>query len=413
MSKLGPQFWRLWAASTASNLGDGAALTALPLLAATFTRDPALIAGLTFALTLPWLLFALPAGVIADRADRQKLLVGAALARCGLTLMLGLLTVAGWASLPWLYLTALLLGVTEVLFDSASQTILTAVVPTRQLESANSRLFVAILMGNRLLGPPVGGTLFSLGAAVPLFLHSVLLGFAGGLVSTLRGTFRAEMPDNGKQANMAQSIFEGMRWLLGNRLLCTIAIIAGIENLLGTACFAILVLYALEVLQLSEASYGILLTSSAFGGLLGTLVVNRVIERIGHGTAIFWAILTEGVSYLGMTLLPNPYLMGGMLALHAFSNVFWGVIVLSLRQAIIPNHLLGRVGSVGRLIAWGVIPVGAVLGGWLAGTLGLLAPFYLAATVIVVLAFVTLPYTSNSVIRAARSHVTVPGGSQG
>lgn len=397
------QFYKLWLATTTSHFGEGLGLTALPLLAANLTREPVLISGLTLALTMPWFLCSLVVGVFTDRADRKRLLVVSSIVRAVLMLALGLAVYFGQAYLVLLYVIAALLGITDVVFDSVSQAILKNVVPPDELETANSRIYLTTLLGNQLIGRAMGSALFSVVAYLPFLLHGALLTCMAALVSSLKGNFRPARQASTSAPLTALHVesMEGIRWLMGHRLFLATTIVAGIENLLGTACFSILVLYALDVLQLNEAGYGLLLGSGAIGGLIGSLVVRRTSRRFGAGSTMFIAILLEGISYAGMTV-PNVYVVGAMLSLHAFSNVLWGVVILSLRQALIPDQLLGRVNSIVRLISWGVIPIGAALGGLLGSVFGLVTPFWLAGAVVILLGFVVLPHINNRTVQLAR-----------
>jgi hypothetical protein len=397
---MGSRFYRLWAATSASSLGEGLGLAALPLLAAQITLDPVLVSGLTLAMTLPWLFFSLPAGVLTDRADRKELMWISSLVRAALMLTLGLAVLAGRVYLAPLYALAVLLGITNVLFDSASQAVIKGIVPSDRLEIANSRFFLTNLLGNQLVGRAAGSLLFSVAAFAPFALHGVALALSAAFTRSLEGDFRP-LRSAPEATTTGGEVFEGMRWLLANPLFLATTIIAGVENLLGTACFSILVLYALEVLRIPSAGYGLLISSGALGGLLGTLVVSAIIRRLGSGGAILFAILTEGISYMGMAV-PNPYVVAFMLCLHSFSNVVWGVVVLSLRQALVPDRLLGRVNSAVRLLSWGVIPFGAGLGGLIAGAFGLAAPFYLAGGIVIALGFVVLPNVNNDAVQLAR-----------
>src|SRR5689334_679327 len=163
---LGAPFWWLWTSSGISNLADGVLKVALPLVAIRYTDSPTLIAGLTFALTLPWLLFALPAGALADRLDRRRAMLGANLARAALLGALAVAVVLDLGSIWLLYAVALLIGVSETLYDTSAQSILPLVVPRERLSRANGRLYAAELAANQFVGPPLGGVLVSAGVAL-------------------------------------------------------------------------------------------------------------------------------------------------------------------------------------------------------------------------------------------------------
>jgi MFS family permease len=189
-SGLGGRFRLLWAASAASNLADGVSMVALPLLAASLTRDPLQIAAVAAAQRLPWLLFVLVSGVVIDRSDRRRLQQGANLGRTLLLVVLGAATLAGWSSIPLLLGVALLLSIAETLADTAAVALLPAVVERDDLERANGRLYTTQTVANEFVGPPVGGGLFALAAAAPLLLVAACYGLAAALVSLLRGNFQ-------------------------------------------------------------------------------------------------------------------------------------------------------------------------------------------------------------------------------
>ena len=189
-SRLGPEYRKLWTASTVSNLGDGVTEVAAPLLAATLTRDPVLVAGLAFAHRLPWLLFTLVSGALVDRLDRRRIMWTADAVRTAMIGLLGLAVYAGLANLPLLYAVFFVLGTAETLFDNASQAILPAVVDREKLEKANGRLFGAQLVANEFAGPPLGGILFAAAAAAPFLLDAGTFAAAAALVLAMRGSFR-------------------------------------------------------------------------------------------------------------------------------------------------------------------------------------------------------------------------------
>jgi MFS family permease len=209
----GGGFHALWLATASSNLGDGVALVAAPLLAATLTADPAAIAGLTFAQRVPWLLFPLLGGVLADRLDRRRLMVGVACARAALVGALAAALLTGHASLPLLYAVFFLLSSGETLFDTAATTILPALVPREELPRANARLSAALTVTNQFVGPPLGGALFAIAVALPFLAGAGGLAAAALLLLTLRGTFRAPAEARMAGAGLLTETLAGFRWL--------------------------------------------------------------------------------------------------------------------------------------------------------------------------------------------------------
>ena len=316
-------FRKLLLSAGLGNLSDGLFLVALPLYVATLTRDPAAIAGMVFAATLPWLVFSPLAGVLIDRYDRKRIMVRVNAARClllaGLTLSLALNVVG----IGWLYLVAFLMGVAEVLFDTASATILPAVVPKSDLERANNRLLATQLVTNDFLGKPIGGLLFSVAPWLPFLTQLLAQGTAAKTVQALPGTYQPA-PRPGADSSLWFSVVEGFKWLLGHPTLRTLSILSVVRNIVEAGASAILVLYALEVLKLNEAAYGVLLASAAVGAVLATLVTERVLQRFGSGNTLVASIVLAGVSYGVIGLVPNVFVVGSMLALFAVTEVVWG-----------------------------------------------------------------------------------------
>ena len=263
---LGAEYRKLWTASAVSNLGDGITLVAGPLLAASLTRDPALVAGLTFAQRLPWLLFSLLSGALVDRLDRRRLMAAVDLFRTVVVGVLGIAVVLGWASLPLMYVAFFLLGTAETLFANASIAIMPAVVPNERLERANGRLFAAELSANQFAGPPLGGALFAVAAALPFLVDAGTFAASAALLLALRGRFRVAPAEIPAGTTIAAEIAEGLAWLLRYRLLLVLAIMLGAGNLTFSAAFSVLVLFAQDVLGLGSVGYGVLLTAGGAGG---------------------------------------------------------------------------------------------------------------------------------------------------
>jgi MFS family permease len=272
---------------------------ALPLVALRYTDSPTLIAGLAFALTIPWLLFALPAGALADRLDRRRVMLGANVVRATL---LGVLTLAagtGIGSIWVLYAVALGLGTAETLYDTSAQSVLPLVVPGERLSRANARLFAAELTANEFVGPPVGGLLVAAGLVLAFGAPAALWAVALAVLLLVPGRFRAERD---QRTTMRADVAEGLRFLWRHRLLRTLAAMVGVSNFATNATFAILVLYAVgpaSAMGLSEPAYGLLLTTPAAGSLLGFVVAERVERRLGRARSLL-------LSVLGTVLLVAP-----------------------------------------------------------------------------------------------------------
>jgi MFS family permease len=396
---LGPNYRRLWVASGFSNLADGIFVVVLPILAARITDSPALVAGVVFVGRLPWLVFVLFAGAIADRLDRRRTMLLVSLLRIGIIAALAALALVDGLALPALYIASFALGVGETLYDTAAQSVLPAIVPRELLSRANGRLYAVELTMNQFVGPPLGG--FLVVASVPLALASSALGFglaAAGLV-LLQGSFR---PQRSERSSLLGDIREGLSYLWRNRLLRTLAIMVGIFNLASSATFAILVLYVVAPgpMGLTEVGYGLLLTSWAVGALAGSLIEERVESWVGRANVLFGCVVITGVATFVPALTIEVVPVAISFLIGSALGTMWNVITVSLRQRITPDHLLGRVNAGYRLFAWGTMPIGALLGGFIAEVAGPAAVFVVAGSM--TLAMVVLkPLISEAAIRAA------------
>ena len=379
---LGGPFRRLWTASTVSNLADGVLKVALPLVAVRYTDSPALVAGLTFALTLPWLLFALPAGALADRLDRRHAMIGANVARALLVVALAAVALVPDAgSIAVLYVVAFGVGVTETLYDTAAQSILPQVVPRTALPRANGRLYAAELTANQFVGPPLGGLLVAAGAAVAFGLPGALWALAAGLLVGLPGSYR---PERTTRTTLRADIAEGLRFLWHDRILRTLALMVGGINFASNAAFAIFVLYAVgpdSPLGLSEPAYGVLLTTTAVGAFAGSFVAERVVALLGRARSLALTVLST-VALMGVpAVTTDAWVIGAVYAVGGAGIAVWNVVTVSLRQRITPDALLGRLNSCYRLLAWGTMPLGAAAGGLLGELFGLRSVFVVMAAV--------------------------------
>lgn len=401
--RLGPNYIKLWSASAISNLGDGIRWTALPLLAVTLTRDPAKVAAIDLAAFLPWFLFALPAGAVVDRLDRRVVMVLANVFRTGVMVALAVLVLTDNSSLFVLYLLAFCLGTAETMFDNAAQAIMPRLVDRALLEKANGRLYAAELTANQFVGPPIGGLLFASFAALPFFVDAGSFAISAFLIYLIAGRFRTRKDLALPSTRLSHEIAEGLKWLWAHRLLRTLAIFLGLQNMMSTACFSIFVLFAVEILDLNEAGYGLLLSSLAVGTLVGSLTVARVAKWIGSGGTLLLCLALSAAAYFIIGISSEPFVVAAALMLSGWPITAWNVITVSLRQAVIPDHLLGRVNSVYRLMGWGTMPIGALIGGFLGRAYGVRAPFFVSAAIHTLLAFIALTVLSNAILQRARA----------
>ena len=401
--RLGLPFWQLWSASTLSNLADGLVKIALPLVAVTLTDSPGLVAGVTLAVTLPWLVFALPAGALADRVDRRIAMVAANVVRAAAVAVLAVAVALGLESSAamWaLYAVALLLGTAETVYDTCAQSILPQVVPRDRLPRANGRLIAAELTANEFVGPPLGGLLVAAGVAAAFATPAALWAAAVGALLLLRGGFSVPREE---PTTLRADVAEGLSYLWRHRLLRTLAAMTGLFNFATNATFAVFVLYAVgpdSAMGLSEVGYGVLFATLAAGSLIGALLADPIIRRLGRSRSLLLGIL-GGVGAVGISALTtNPLVIAAVFLVGGLTNALWNVVAVSLRQRITPDRILGRINSSYRLVAWGTRPLGAAAAGLLGELLGLRAVFAIAAAVILATLFGMTQITDTAITTA-------------
>jgi len=380
--KLGPNFHKALVASGFANLADGVFWVALPLLAVQLTRSPVLIAGVTIAARVPWLL-APVAGALADRMDRRQAMVRVNLVRTVLLGGLALAVAADLATLPLLYAVALLLGSAETLFDTSAQSLLPAIVSRDDLTRANSRLFAVELVANMFVGPPLGGLLAALGLAVAFGVQAAAYLVGAGCLALIVGSFRAVGAGPAGSTRFRDDIAEGARFVWRHPVLRPLAIMLGMGNMAFTAFFSVFVLYVVAPgpMGLSEAGFGILTATIGVGSLLGTWLAVPAERRLGRVRTLVVSVVLSTASLLVPILTTSPVLVGASLAVSGVSVVLWNVVTVSLRQRITPDRLLGRMNASYRLVGWGTMPLGALVGGALAEALGLRGAFLVAAAI--------------------------------
>jgi MFS family permease len=377
-ARLSPAYWRLWTASTISNLGDGVFLVALPLLAYRLTRSELSIAFLGVAAAVPWLLLSLPVGAVVDRVDHRLLMVRADVFRA---VVVGALTIAVASSnvhMWMLWVVAASLGVAEVFFDNASQAMVPAIVPIEVLEKANGRRFAGEIAANSFVGAPIGSVLFVGAMWLPFGFDAVSFAVAAILVFTLRSAVTPRPPSVDRRP-LRVDISEGLRWLSGHRPLRGLAIAAGLSVLGMEMTAAIFVLFAKELLDISDRWYGALIAIGAVGAVGGGLVAERLVKRLGSLSIIYGTVVVWVLCMFAEGFWPRLWVSAIATLAMAFGTTVWNTVTVSLRQRVVPPSLFGRVNSVYRWLVWGSLSIGAALGGIVARGFGLRAPFFLGA----------------------------------
>jgi MFS family permease len=374
-ARMGTAFRWLLASSWTSNVGDGIALAAGPLLVASQTDSAFLVALAAMLQRLPWLLFGLWAGVLADRLDRRRVVMVANGLRALVVALLVAIIATGQVNIGAVLAAMLLMGVAEVFADTTSQTLLPMLVNKRDLGIGNARLQAGFLTANQLVGPPVGAFLFAAGMAWPFAVQVVTVLLAVVLIGriSLPAVPRAEAP-----SRVRQDIAEGLRWIWSHPPVRTLALVILVFNVTWAAPWAILVKYSLDHLQMGPVGFGLLTTASAVGGLLGTFAYGRLERRFSLATLMKVCLSLEVVFHLSLALTTTGWVALVILFVFGAYAFVWGTVSSTVRHRAVPTRFQGRVGSVYMMCVFGGIVVGNALGGLIAERWGLTAPFWFA-----------------------------------
>jgi len=375
--RLGADFRWLLASSWTSNLGDGIALSAAPLLIASLTSSPLLVAAGAMMQFLPWLLFGLLAGSIADHHDRRRLVMVANGSRAVIVLGLVVFLATGNVTVWIVLATAFLYGTAEVFADTAGSTLLPMVVRPTDLGIGNARLQAGYLVGNQLAGPPLGAFLFAIGSFWPFLVQILCVALAVILISRIARTpIPAQAPV--VPGAKAHPIREGLHWLRGNAPVRTLVIIILVFNVTWAAPWSILVLYATEHLDLGVIGYGALTTAAALGGLVSTGCFGWLERHVSFATLMRVCLSLEVLMHLIFALNTNDVVAFVVMFGFGAYAFIWGTISTTVRQRLVPMPLQGRIASVNMVGVFGGLVIGQLIGGLLAETWGLTAPWWFA-----------------------------------
>lgn len=398
--RLDGRFARLWTASTMSALGSGMATVAAPLYVASQTDDPLTVSAGAAVAWLPWLLFALPGGVLVDRVDRRRLMVVIDWVRVAVLAVLAAALVTDRAGVPLLYAVLFVVNTGEVVFRTAAQAVVPAVVPRSRLERANGWLGGGTQIMQNMVAGPLGGFLFVVAAAIPFAVNAGTYALSAVLVGLLAGSYRGS-PGAGGRRSVRAEVAEGFRWLLSQRLLRTMTLLIGLLNVTLTAALAVLVLLATDRLGLGSVGYGALFTCMAVGGLLGSAVGDRLIAAITATWTVRVGLLIEAGLHLALAASRSAEVVGVALFAFGVHSALWNIVANSLRQRLTPPALMGRVGSTTLFIAAGGNCVGALLGGVVADRFGITAPYWVGLAVAVAVIAMTWRVFDRATVAAA------------
>jgi predicted MFS family arabinose efflux permease len=381
-------FWKFWAGQTISQLGSSFTAFALPLLVYELTGSAVSLAIGTAAYFLPYLLFGLVIGAWVDRIDRKRMMIAVDLGRSAVIALIPFLAYADALTVGWIYGGAFVIATLTIAFDSGQFAAVPNLVDKDDLVTANGRL-QASFAGATIAGPLLAGVLLSVVSVETIFLvDAVSFVLSGISLALVRTSFNPDEPRERK--HILRDVQEGLRYVLHHPVLRNISLMMALINFVSATTFTQLVLFASVELDASDTQIAVLFAAGAAGIVCLGLAAGRVRRRLSFSVAALGAMMLEGV--LGVAFgLNNVYAVALVLwAAMSGLGLFFNINSVSLRQQIVPSHMLGRVVSIASVLAWSAIPLGALVGGWAieaTGDVGLVYAVIGGLTFLIALAF--------------------------
>ena len=360
-----------------SSAGDGMFLTAFPLLAAILTRDPVLIAGVTIASRLPWLMFSLFTGALADRMDRRKLMIGADLIRLVIVGLLGVAILTDVVNIWMLYLCAFLLGTCETLHVNAAQGLIPAIVKPEDLLEANARFASGQIVAAQFIGPPLGVAMFNASMSLPFLADAATFAGSAALVARVPDEHAVERPTT----KILQDIKDGIRYTIETVSLRRLTEILMVVNFFYFAANSLLVLYNEDLLGGNKITFTALSVGAASGTVISRFFLDKITTKLGKTRTLQVSLWAWAIATIGLAVAWEPILAIVMHLVLGLGSGWWIALNTTLRQQITPTRMLGRMNAVSRTVTWGIVPFGALFGGIAARVFGLRGPFIISAVV--------------------------------
>jgi len=394
---MGPAFNRMWAASIISNLSDGILIAAAPLLAISLTDSTVLISAIGAMVMLPWLLFAIPIGVLVDRVDRRFILAGANATRSAVVGVLALLIATDHVTIYWLLVASFVIGVCEVAADTTSQSLIPQILEEKNFEKGNSRLQISETVIQGFVGAPISGFIYAIAIALPFFINSLGLAIASLLALSIPIKYlqdiRHDDVEKEKKKFVADMKF-GIRYLFNEKVLRRLVVTTasiGVCYSMGTAT---MVLFIIKELELPKQLFGVILTIQSLGAISGAFMAPRLSKKFGRSRVMTFGITSSSAVLLLQGFSPNIYIFVALATFGAFAVSQWNILLMATYQTVIPNELYGRIHGTRRTLVWGMMPIGSLLGGVLAHY-SLRLPMYVGGVIATTLAFLSLGFLIN------------------
>lgn len=383
---LGATFNKLWSAAMVSKFADGLVGAAIPLLAATLTRDSVLISIQANMMLLPWLFFAIPIGALMDRLNRRLSMLLVQGTRVAIGATIASLMITGQMNLWALMALTFIFGISEVVYDTATQSTIPALLKGNQLERGNSRLQIADTVMQSFIGAPLGAIIFAAIAFTPFMGVSVCYVIAIILVSSIapKAMQIIRPADAPKRSTLRAEMKEGLVYLWNDKVLFRLVVTTGAVGFCYALGQSTLVLFILDHLHVPEASYGLLMIPLAVGALLGAFASPLLSARFGRSKTLAYSLPVSALTLLLAGLAPNATWYMAATLLHGFFIAQWNILLMSTYHAMIPNEIFGRIHGTRRTLVWGLMPIGGLIGGFL-GKIDITLPMIvggIAATII-------------------------------
>ena len=397
MNSLGLAFNRLWGASLTSNLADGLLAAAAPLLAITLTKNPVLISLLSALVMLPWLFFAIPIGVLVDRVDRRFLLAGANAIRFLIAGVLAISVSVHTITIYYLFAAAFLIGICEVAADTTAQSLIAQILDKSHFDKGNSRLQISETIVQGFIGTPISGFLYAAAIYLPFIANSLGFLVAAILAASIPVKFLQDIRavENAEnQMDFFAEIRFGISYLFSHKILRRLVVTTASIGFCYAVATATMVLFVVQELHLKPALFGVLLTVTASGAIVGGLVAPILSAKFGRSMVMSTCIFLSSVAVLLEGISPNIYVFVALATVGAFTISQWNILLMSTYQAVIPAHLFGRIHGTRRTLVWGMMPLGSLLGGFLAKT-GLRVPFILGGLLATLISAFSLKFLNS------------------
>jgi len=384
----------MWGASLAANVADGVTMAAAPLLAVTLTKNPVLISAMSGIVMLPWLLFAIPIGVLVDRIDRRHLLAGAHAIRFLVASLIVLAVTTHTITIWWLLLAAFIIGICEVAADTTAQSLIPQILTEDQFERGNSRLQISETVIQGFVGTPLSGFLYAAAVFLPFAANGVGYFVAAILATLIPVKFlqeqRAERVEKSTTSFVDEMKF-GMAYLVAHKQILRLVLTTAAIGFFFSMASSTSVLFILHQLHLKPTYFGALLTIEGIGAIVGGFMAPKLSKRFGRSRTMAFGIMTSAVLMLVIGFSPNIYFFAIVTTLELFAVTQWNVLLMAVYQSTIPSELYGRIHGTRRTLVWGLMPFGSLLGGVVAKG-GLRLPFYLGGTLCTVIALFSLRF---------------------